>query len=152
MCVSCIVKGHTLLPFHIVQEWTGLFFRRVSLMTLGLRVQMGHVAGDSCPNPTSASKDGFVVVDIDRIHTIGLDFCNCHLATGRHIQLLRARLYPATTISPQSAATFRVLEFFQLLSFMSKVSAYEFYHTLAQRTNNTGVGEIPVGSYMFIFC
>ncbi|KAF9456592.1 hypothetical protein BDZ94DRAFT_1315017 [Collybia nuda] len=113
------------------------------IFSKGLRVQLGHVHGESCSNPLPASKSGFVVIDTEKIHTISLDFCNCHVAMDRHIQLLRARLYPATTICPQTAATFRVLEGFQLLSFMSKVSAFEFYYTIARRTDNTGVSKIP---------
>jgi hypothetical protein len=111
---------------------------------LGLRIQLGHPSGQLCINPISASTNGFVVLDTDIIHTVALDFCNCHLAINRHVQLLRARLFPATTIAPKCAATFRVLELFQLLSFMSKVSAYEFYHTLSRRTDNTGTEPTPV--------
>jgi hypothetical protein len=115
-------------------------------MALGLRVQLGHPSGQFCIKPLPASATGFVVIDSDRIHTIALDFCDCHLAIDRHIQLLRAWLWPATTIAPKSAATFRVLELFQLLSFMSKVSAFEFYHTISRRTDNTGTKITPVYS------
>jgi hypothetical protein len=45
-------------------------------------------------------------------------------------QLLRARLFPSTVVDPKTAATFRVLETFQLLSFTSKVSAFEYYRSL----------------------
>lgn len=113
-------------------------------MSLGLRVQVGHPAGEACVNPTPVAKDGFVVIDTDRIHTIALQFCDCDQAVDRHIQLLRARFYPSTTIYPQTAATFRVLEYFQLLSFMTKVSAFEFYYAIARRTNNTGTETLPV--------
>ncbi|KAF8867888.1 hypothetical protein BD779DRAFT_1482742, partial [Infundibulicybe gibba] len=103
---------HASLPFHKIKEWNGLYFEKITLKQLGLRYQLGHPIGHACPNPSQARDGDFV--------------------------LLRARLYPSTTVQPQTAATFRVLESFQLLSFMSKCSAYEFYRTLARRTDNTG--------------
>lgn len=67
-------------------------------------------------------------------------------------QLLRARLYPATISQPKTAATFDVLKTFQLLSFMSKVSAYEFYHSLARLTDNTGTISPPVNKLIVDSC
>lgn len=116
-------------------------------MSLGLCIQLGHLPGETCLNPVPVAKEGFVVVDTDQIHTIAVNFCNCHRAIDRHIQLLRAQLFPSTTIAPQTAATFRVLELFQLLTFMSKVSAFEFYYTIARRTDNTGTRTTPVGFF-----
>lgn len=55
------------------------------------------------------------------------------------MQLLQARLFPATVTNPQSAATFRVLEAFELLSYTSKVSGFEFYTSLERLTDNTGM-------------
>ncbi|KAF8871964.1 hypothetical protein BD779DRAFT_1613866 [Infundibulicybe gibba] len=124
-------------------EWNGLYFEKITLKQLGLRYQLGHPIGHACPNPSQARDGDFVVIDIDGIHSIALDFCNCHLSSLHYVQLLRARLYPSTTVQPQTAATFRVLESFQLLSFMSKCSAYEFYRTLARRTDNTGTRPLP---------
>lgn len=49
-------------------------------------------------------------------------------------------------VEPQIVATFCVLEVFQLLSFMSKVTGYEFYHTLARLTDNTGTATPMVQS------
>lgn len=127
-------------------------FVSVSLKTLGLRIQLGHPLGQRCPNPVPAFNDDFVVLDTGGIHPVGLDFCDCHLALPRNIQLLRARLFPATTIDPKTAATFSVLELFQLLTFMSKISGFDFYNTLARLTDNTGTVTIPVSLYIVIGC
>ncbi|KAG2035192.1 hypothetical protein BDR03DRAFT_868408 [Suillus americanus] len=64
----------------------------------------------------------------------------CHSESAQpHItQLLCVHLFPATTLDPKSAATFCMLEYFQMLSFESKVSAWEFYDTIAFLTDNTG--------------
>jgi hypothetical protein len=43
------------------------------------------------------------------------------------------------TTDPRTAATFCILRQFHILSFKSKVSAYEFYHSLVHLTNNTGL-------------
>jgi CxC2 like cysteine cluster associated with KDZ transposases len=82
-------------------------------------------------NPALAMKDDFIVVDINAIHSISLAFCNCEHAQQRYVQLLCAGLYLATVLDPKTAATFHVLKHFQMLSFMSKVSAFEFYYSIA---------------------
>jgi hypothetical protein len=97
-----------------------------------------------CLNAQVANSDDFVIIDVHGVHEIGLDFCGCETAQIHYIQLLRARLFPATSAEPRTAATFAVLEMFHLLSFESKVSAYEFYHSLARRSDNTGITTIKV--------
>jgi len=138
-----------LISNDLLQEWNGSYFTEVSLKQLGLRIQLGHPLGRRCANPAIAFNDDFVVIDTNAIHSVALSFCNCHLAQPQHIQLLRAQLFPATTDHPKTAATFRVLKNFQLLSFMSKVSAFEFYHTIARQTDNTGTKPPPVSRQTF---
>jgi hypothetical protein len=114
-----------------------------------LRVQLGHRVGDRCINPQPATGDDFVVVDVSGVHEVGLDYCACTTALGPVEQLLRARWFPATTIGPKTAATFVALEHFQLLTFESKASVFEFYRTLMRRVDNTGTVEVPVSiSYL----
>jgi len=84
------------------------------------------------------------------MHNVAIDFCGCGQGNQKHIvQLLRARLYPATVVNPKSAATFEALEMFEMLSYESKVSAFEFYQTQSRLTDNTGmntpnVSHIPI--------
>ncbi|KAH7920330.1 hypothetical protein BV22DRAFT_1133151 [Leucogyrophana mollusca] len=138
-CQSCIVRDHVHNPLHWIKEWNGSFFDRITLKGVGLRIQLGHELGEPCMSPKAAPRDDFVVIDCHGIHEVALDFCDCPSAASTTTQLLRARLFPATVREPRSAATFRVLEQFHLLSFESKASAYEFYHSLARRTCNTGL-------------
>ncbi|KAF8875848.1 hypothetical protein BD779DRAFT_1475909 [Infundibulicybe gibba] len=49
----------------------------------------------------------------------------------------------AVLCEPKTAATFRVLELFHLLSLTSKISAYEYYQTIHRRTDNIGVNPPP---------
>ena len=124
------------------------FFKRTTLKALGLRIQLGHTLGTRCMNPALATKDEFVVLDINAVHSVSLAFCNCEHAQQRYVQLLRAGLFSATVLEPKTAATFHVLKHFQMLSFMSKVSAFEFYYSIARQTDNTGSNPPPVGTFI----
>ncbi|KAH7919209.1 hypothetical protein BV22DRAFT_1023381, partial [Leucogyrophana mollusca] len=59
--------------------------------------------------------------------------------SNTHQELLRVCWFPSTSVGPKSAVAFHVLEKYHLLLFESKVSSYEFYDALVQRTNNTGL-------------
>ncbi|KAG2120428.1 uncharacterized protein F5147DRAFT_741483 [Suillus discolor] len=142
VCRDCIVQSHYHAPLHRIKQWKDDFFHTVSLMSLGLHVQLGHRPGEECNSHRAAYDNDFVVIDVHGIHEIKLDYCGCAHAPSRYKQLLRARWFPATTIDPRTAATFAVLQLFHLLSFESKVSAYEFYHSLTQRTDNIGTKPI----------
>ncbi|KAG1843213.1 hypothetical protein F4604DRAFT_1918947 [Suillus subluteus] len=118
--------------------WNDGYFSHATLKFLGLRIQLGHACGECCYNPSPAFHDNFVVLDINGVHEVALDFCACQLAQSHAIQLLRTQWYPSTITAPQSAATFRLLHHFHILSFESKVSAFEYWQLLACLTNNTG--------------
>jgi hypothetical protein len=135
-----------------MQEWNGSFFQRTHLKSLGLRVQLGHTPDDHCYNPRPSAGNDFVVVDANGVHEVALDFCGCDTAQLRYKQLLRMRWYPATTTDPQTAATFNVLEHYHLLSYESKVSAYEFYHSLSRRTDNTRLSPVRVSLEFSMLC
>ncbi|KAG6907526.1 hypothetical protein DXG01_008615 [Tephrocybe rancida] len=141
-CAACLIENHSSEPFHRIKEWNGSFFSPTTFFDLGLRVQLNHLHGEGCPNPESLL-GGFVVLHTNGIHRVNIDFCNCTRVQPRVVQLLRSRLFPGTTEYPRSGATFALLEFFQLLSFMSKISAFEFYQTLLRRTDNTGTVNLP---------
>ncbi|KAG1726126.1 hypothetical protein EDD22DRAFT_982820 [Suillus occidentalis] len=142
VCLTCVVHRHLSNPLHRIDMWNGSFFQSITLKALGLRVQLGHTPGERCYNAQPVSCDEFTVIDAHGIHDVAVDFCGCETAQIRYKQLLRARWFPATTSDPRTAATFGVLELFHLLSFESKVSAYEFYHSLARRSDNTGISPI----------
>jgi len=122
-----------------------MFFERVSLKSLGLRIQLGHRPGVTCVNPKQSSNDDFVVIDCNGIHEVAVDYCGCEGAKSAEVQLLRSSLYPVTSMNPKSAATFRLMKLFHLLSFESKCSGYEFYNTLSRYTDNVGVNCSRVG-------
>ncbi|KAH9479046.1 hypothetical protein JR316_0007621 [Psilocybe cubensis] len=123
-------------------HWTGTYFRRISSKSLGLRIQLGHGNG-ICEVPIPAFNDSFVIISVNGIHEVALDYCGCTMAQSRPTQLLRARLFPSTVSDPKTAATFEVLEYFQMLSFNTKSSGFEFYQTLSRLTDNTGTKSPP---------
>ncbi|KAJ6530884.1 hypothetical protein DFH09DRAFT_1250330 [Mycena vulgaris] len=142
-CKECIVQAHCDSPLHRVEVWEGGLFRRTTLKKLGLRIQLGHGKlgkgrRGRCVLPSEAVDDDFVVVDTYAIHEVAVDFCNCSMAQPHDIQLLRAHWYPATGKSPRTAATFRVLHRYHLMTLESKCSGAEFYNSIARETDNTG--------------
>ncbi|TFK58945.1 hypothetical protein BDN72DRAFT_781409 [Pluteus cervinus] len=137
-CGKCIVRNHAANPLHWVQEWNGTFLFRRSLSDLGLKVQLGHPIGEECPSPLPVKGGILTILHINGVHSVRVNYCRCHRAKNRFIQLLRFRLFPATVISPQTAASFELLNFFQLLGFMSKASGFELFQTLTRLTSNIG--------------
>ncbi|KAK7050311.1 CxC2 domain-containing protein [Favolaschia claudopus] len=147
-CSACMVKLHADNPFHTIENrpWKSTHFSRNTLRAIGARLQLGHLRGERCPGMlkrtpeevAADSKKTFCIVDHNGIHEVFVDFCVCGHAQSPMVQLLRARLYPATPLRPASAATFRVLRQFHKHSFESKCSPFEFYNALARETNNTG--------------
>ena len=140
----------TCLLIYSLKSWNGKFFERVTLKLLNCRIQLGHPIGEPCLLKYPANGDSFVVIDTSGVHKVGLDYCGCRAGGNEVSQLLRFRLYPATVHSPNTAATFRCLRHFQLLSFESKCSAYEYFQTLVRESDNTGLKNVKVRSF-FIF-
>ncbi|KAK7439554.1 hypothetical protein VKT23_017482 [Stygiomarasmius scandens] len=129
-CKSCIVKNHSYLPFHKLQEWRNGFFQPVTLHSLGAIFQLGHPTGTSCICEKVAPLQELVVLDVTGVHKLRICYCACETQQARWKQLFRSRLFPATQETPSTVATFRLLGHFHLLSFMSKASAREYYYTL----------------------
>ncbi|KAJ7810115.1 hypothetical protein B0H13DRAFT_2248680 [Mycena leptocephala] len=138
-CEDCIAEVHRWTPLHHIEEWDDKYFRRRTLKSLGVRIQLGHPRGEPCAAPVRAAGDDFVIIGSQTIDEVGLDYCGCGTARSKPIQLLQMRLYPATGTNPRSAATFAVLDRYAHMNLESKCSAYEFYNSLAHETNNTGL-------------
>jgi len=120
----------------------------MSLKIVGLIVQLGHNSAQ-CPAPSDVQKD-FVVVHSSGIHILSIQFCGCHhlsSASHPHIQLLHTSWFPSSIHCPHSAFTLDVLASFHLLTLQGKTSAYNFYLSIAHKTDNTGVINIKVNIY-----
>ncbi|KAG1745513.1 uncharacterized protein EDB91DRAFT_1080407 [Suillus paluster] len=123
-CKDCTVSRHRESPLHriqvIMKHWDDGHFKCTSLKDLVFH-------------------DDFVVLDVNGVHPVAIDFCACETAQSSTTQLLRTRWFPATTIDPRTAATFRLLHHFHILTFESKASAFEVWQTLSRLTDNTGL-------------
>ncbi|KAG1731231.1 uncharacterized protein EDB91DRAFT_1085166 [Suillus paluster] len=142
-CRDCTVYNHLQCPTHCIKEWMGSFFIAMSLKKLGLRIQLGHATGKSCILPCKSFNDNFVLIDTNGIHKMVVDFCGCETSQTHTKQLLRMGWFPSTTVDPRTAATFQLLHHYQILSFESKASTYEFYHLLVHISDNVGLIEKP---------
>nr|VWP02331.1 Chitin synthase (EC [Ganoderma boninense] len=130
---------HERHPLHRIKRWTGSRFEPVELSLLGLRLQLGHPAGEKCPAPDVSVSGSIFILDLSGVHQVGIMFCSCENALPPYIQLLRQQWFPASCQELQTAATFRLLEHFHLLSSQANVSALAYYRMLLSVTDNTGV-------------
>ncbi|KAM6489975.1 hypothetical protein JOM56_014554 [Amanita muscaria] len=139
LCRECLILKHHGLELHRIEKWNGKFFEKETFSGVGLGVQLGHDGGP-CPCPLQGPKH-FMVFDTSGVHTINVDYCNCH-PTGlldRRVQLLRRKWFPATFVRPQTAFTFDCLDMFHELTLQGKVNLYDFYHSILRRTDNANI-------------
>lgn len=161
-CRQCVVDAHKDLPLHrvevsskmiclvlfavltrLLQQWTGKFFEKITLKSLGLRYQLGH-GGSRCPLPSRGPSD-FLIFDTTGVHHIAVDFCDCRPGIfHRRIQLLRTRWFPATVNRPKTVFTFNVLQTFHELSLQGKTTAFDFYYSILRITDNLQLGKYTV--------
>ena len=117
--------------------WNGSFFEDLTLTSVGLVVQLGHHAGDTCSTPTALLD--LMVFDLSGVHHLVVRYCGCGKAAPRYTQLLRARWFPATIDLPATAFAFDILDFFSKLQDQNKCNPYDFYHAILQRSDAAGV-------------
>ncbi|KAJ7820776.1 hypothetical protein B0H14DRAFT_2599756 [Mycena olivaceomarginata] len=140
-CHECCVRAHQRQPLDRIERWDGTEFKRVTLKSMGVRVQLGHHIGETCPRPITGHKN-FTVIHTNGIHDVAVDFCGCRdeiFVGSRRQQLLRRSWYPATHREPQTCSTLVVLEMFHIMTLQGKVTTYDYYSGLEKLTDNTGL-------------
>ncbi|KAL1661534.1 hypothetical protein GGF50DRAFT_60884, partial [Schizophyllum commune] len=143
-CLSCCLDRHERMPLHHIEEWTGQYWEKVSLTSLGLIYQLGH-GGGACPLPEPLVRNLTV---LDRgVHSLRIRYCGCRLGpTSEHtVQLLRNRWYPATATDPESCATFALLDWFRLASVHANVNTHGLTKVLEMLTDALGITKVPRG-------
>ncbi|KAI0314749.1 hypothetical protein OF83DRAFT_1035264, partial [Amylostereum chailletii] len=100
-------------------------------------VQLGHLPGILRPVPEGPFD--FVLLDVNRVHTVSILYCGC-CSTPRHLQLFRARWWPATPICPESGTTFRLLDLYNRLNVQGRLTAHNFWEQL---TDGSGIRAVP---------
>ncbi|KAK6997432.1 CxC2 domain-containing protein [Favolaschia claudopus] len=148
-CGSCIVERHEVLPTHWIQRWVDNCFERVSLAELGLVVQLGHTPGATC-GAVRRGKYKFTVIDVNGIHNVAVQFCECDSRIKARQQLMRVCWWPATALDPSTCATFGVIRLFQNLNCLGKISSFHFLRSLELLTNADGLNALPNRRRAFI--
>ncbi|OJA10033.1 hypothetical protein AZE42_13663, partial [Rhizopogon vesiculosus] len=62
LCCSCMIHIHERQPFHRMEYWDGTYFNMITLKSMGIRLQLGHVGSVQCGNPIPAFNDDFVII------------------------------------------------------------------------------------------
>ncbi|KAF7319064.1 CxC2 domain-containing protein [Mycena chlorophos] len=125
-CVECCVDLHAEHPLHWVELWTGTYFKRTALRSLGLRVQFGHPPRERCSNP-HVGHSTFIVIDANGIHPVALDF------------LRMPSPHCGASPQPRTAATFAVLDTLHALSLNAQVTPHKYYSSLEYMSDGSGI-------------
>ncbi|KAJ7659743.1 hypothetical protein DFH06DRAFT_1326765 [Mycena polygramma] len=131
VCKGCLLTQHQRLPLHRVEYWTGSSSKKKTLKDLDLRIQLGHWHGGPskhvCVLPEPSAGDDFVIVDDHGVHLVNLDYCGSLGPNPHDIPIWEP-----------------CHEGLGLLSFESKMSSFEFYHSLARESDNSGLEPPPM--------
>jgi hypothetical protein len=107
-------------------------------------LHLGH-GGDLCSFP--GKRETFTIMHSNGFHKLAVVFCGCAMdveSLSPQIQLLRSRLFPATTDKPKTAFTFSSLDLLAQLSTQGKLSAYNFYIAMRSLTDPLDIAGWPV--------
>ncbi|TFK60024.1 hypothetical protein BDN72DRAFT_741027, partial [Pluteus cervinus] len=100
LCQPCMVSTHKRNGLHQIEVgntfFNGVFFEFSTLKSLGFRFQLGHKLGAVCPDPKPSTEDDFIVIHINGIHEVSVDYCGCYEREERVIQVLKYGWFPAT--------------------------------------------------------
>ncbi|KAL0566303.1 hypothetical protein V5O48_015717 [Marasmius crinis-equi] len=143
-CQRCCLWRHRGDPLHRIERWSNGSFKKDTLQNIGLVIRLNHTY-HPCPS-TEKSHRQLQILDINGIHNVTVEFCNCERRIEPYLQLLRRNIYPATQSVIKTCATFRLLEHLHLLSLVGKGSTYDFYRVLEKTSFNEGL-DIPPSRY-----
>ncbi|KAJ7716570.1 hypothetical protein B0H16DRAFT_1338947, partial [Mycena metata] len=141
-CLSCVRSRHSLSPLHRIR-WNGTFWAPTTLQKIGCVYQLGH-GGHPCLRPAPTVHE-MVVMDTEAIHTISYRYCGCDRSDHANNlqQLLRNSWYPATTVDPQTCATFTSLETFRTLNVVGNINVHNFVGAMERQTDPCLVVKVP---------
>ncbi|KIN94167.1 hypothetical protein M404DRAFT_35316 [Pisolithus tinctorius Marx 270] len=83
------------------------------------------------------------VVDVTGVHFIAMHWCQCEAAESLQVQLLRAKLFPATFEKPSTAFTFAVLDDFVRDNLECGTSGMNYYSKLRWVTSGVFPHLVP---------
>ena len=149
-CQRCLIKTHSMLPFHRPQQWKEGSFENVSLCDLGYVFILGHFSeGRRCPEEDNLFGDRrMTVIHVNGVFEHCFRFCRCKGAISEHEQLFNHRLFSSTFDRPETAFTLDVLDYYLIDAMECKTSAEGFFQKLRRVTNNAFPDEVPVCSFL----
>ncbi|KAH6903700.1 hypothetical protein BKA70DRAFT_1513986 [Coprinopsis sp. MPI-PUGE-AT-0042] len=149
-CESCMLRDHKHQIYHRLSRWNGKFFEPYTLHEAGLAIQLGH-HGLKCHNESATSQGrSFVLVHTNGMHGARVHFCHCPDAPSEVVQLMQAKLFPATTVKPETAFSFDVLNDFHVHTLTSKKSAHDYHNALQRFSDAAFPQKTPSRYYEFL--
>ena len=163
LCIDCSLQLHSNHPFHQVERWTGTFFKRCGLINLGYVLCLGH-AGKSCssarpegvgetqtdPTPQAPSTHSIAFVDVCGVFEHNVLFCQCKNALEPWMQLFMSGYFPASTHTPKTAFSFRVLDDFFLECMECHTPAMSYMAKLGKATDAVFPHDVKVCSWFYL--
>jgi hypothetical protein len=112
-----------------------------------IAIQLGHI-GERVPCPFNDTSIAFTITHCNGMHSSRIRVCRCPGAPSKAVQLMQARLFPASISDPRSAFTFAVLTEFHMHNMQSKCAAYDYILSLRRLTNFMFPQTVPVRLYI----
>lgn len=97
----------------------------------------------------SQSQSNLIIVTSTGIFKHSVQWCHCTNSLDKYVQLLHARLFPASFKNLQTTFTFDVLDHFQVDVLECKMAAMNFMHKIQQISNEAFPSDVPVGIRLF---
>ena len=149
-CRQCFMDTHHRTPFHWALTWDSEkgHARKQDYSAVWsdeASIQLGHV--DDKRHCRGAQSNCFIIVHTNGVHSTKLRFCECLNAPDRITQLMRARLFPATTSKPETAFSFAMLKDFSMHNIQSKCGAFDFMLSLRRLSDNVFPDKISVSTF-----
>ena len=150
-CKSCLIDTHRGNFGHTVEKWDEdrRCWMRYEWGKLSITLHLGH-GGKRCPLSRNEKRKMTIVHD-GGVHELEVSFCACPLHPPDFVQLVQARLWPATWTVPRTALTFDVLAHFQQLSTKCNTTAHDFYKYLAGLTDQELLDDVTVRMLVYTY-
>lgn len=110
---------------------------------------------DVPPHPSQPSEDripirsNITIVSSTGVFKRSILWCRCANVTKPYVQLLRAKLFPASFQRPATAFTFEVLDHFRIDALECKTAAMNFMSKIVRMSNEAFPSSVPVGILNF---
>ena len=95
-------------------------------------------------------KSNLIIVSSTGIFKRQVLWCRCPNRSKPYVQLLHAKLFPASFKRPTTAFTFDVLDYFRIDALECKTAAMNFMSKLGRISNEAFPADVPVSTFEWI--